>query len=1159
MRSKCKYAASALLSLLLCAMMLCGTVLPIVAEEAEISPLDYSNPTMENVSSLSAYDLYTALLDRTPTEGEKLYWQAHEISLQYTDFVPDSGINTDYDGDNGVLHVTVDSYSYTAANGAVVTWIPESFQLDGKSYGLHEQNGVYVGQVDNCFYSANFRMEVAFGCQIEISREIMQALRNEAYTEGYSAFEQMKRYEAQLEVYEALLQEHNHYDAYEKWEKDYAQWLIDKAIYDELYAVYAVYYEKYTAYLAELDAYNQWQKYFEDQKKYAANEKPYAEYMDYYKVYKAAVDKLAMFESIFKKESRGWSMYNDIMGNAVTEVLSKQDLLLASGCNKNDIYLAGDATENLRVLLKGYNNLRSKKWSSEHAKYQALYQYYTENYEALKKNFCDLYKTLKGLYENSVVSEFIAMKGKSEHYRQLVGHLFVVSTALDQAGHRNESAWRIDGLKLMDVIQEVHYFADGDWDPKNTPFPQTEVAKVERVDKPVEPTVEQPTRKPEAPAEVYNPGEAPVEPIAPAGGKPGQRPQPLGDRPQKPVFSAAVEQLRLDIKNGVLTADEGYVRPGTLKLSHTVELDISIQNLKTVTFYNADGTVYKRVSVNYGEGVDCPPLYRETTAEYSYEWLRWIRVDGSDPCTESVTENIALYPLYRATKRQYTITWVVDGVSYSNSYYYGSIPTPGLLVDVRPYETQSHCYEFSGWSSEIVPVTGDAIYEGCMVPKLKKFNVTWVIKGQSITEQWEYGQTPVFGGDPSISSSTHIAVFQGWDKQISAVTKDVTYTAIYQETPLAVGGKDTVMEVLHNENEIKVLATKSSVLVRQAALLAQQQGKMLTIDWEGTLAVSMQGQNLDNYIQKGCPTLMLQTREEGNTLFYELEFINAGAANVAFPELCVRFAHSKADGRETVFEKQVGNVWERQESSEMTVVGSFVARRIYAYAVTPTVNKHCNVSQIIPQATAGEWVSLALDCVYGYKVVGATILTAEGETITVTGLSFQMPESPITVSLQVEEIIYRVTFMVDGKVWHYAEYRAGDEILLPENPTKESQGTLVYTFIGWGNVPAIAMGENENLVFEASFMESQTVSDYDTGNNNNVMISIVLPCVLVAIILLIAFLIANRIIRKRGGWKRMFRKLAQTVQVWSDNLIDAIANLFQEKDKKNTKDKKDKK
>ena len=178
------------------------------------------------------------------------------------------------------------------------------------------------------------------------------------------------------------------------------------------------------------------------------------------------IKKLAMFESVFVPDSHKWCIYDDVMGSAVTEVLAKQDLLMTAGCNEEDINLASQATENLRVLLGVYNGLRTKEYSSDDEKYTELYQYYIDNYDALTQNFCDLYKTLRSLYQNGTVSFYISWKGKAEHYRQLVGQLYVVSTAFDMSADRDEETWRIDGKKLNDVIEDIHYFPDGDWCPR---------------------------------------------------------------------------------------------------------------------------------------------------------------------------------------------------------------------------------------------------------------------------------------------------------------------------------------------------------------------------------------------------------------------------------------------------------------------------------------------------------------------------------------------------------------------------------------------------------------------------------------------------------------------------------------------------------------------
>jgi hypothetical protein len=107
MKTKLGYAASALVSILLCAVMLCGAVIPTVADGGALPSLDYSNPNIENTVTLSACDLYTVLLNTTPTAGEVLYWQASQLYLQYTDQIPDGCIDTQYDGDRGGLDVTL--------------------------------------------------------------------------------------------------------------------------------------------------------------------------------------------------------------------------------------------------------------------------------------------------------------------------------------------------------------------------------------------------------------------------------------------------------------------------------------------------------------------------------------------------------------------------------------------------------------------------------------------------------------------------------------------------------------------------------------------------------------------------------------------------------------------------------------------------------------------------------------------------------------------------------------------------------------------------------------------------------------------------------------------------------------------------------------------
>ena len=106
MRTKLKYAVSALLSLILCTAMLCGSILPTAAKETDLPSLNYSDSKLESGNkTLSVEALYNALLNRDPTDGETLYWQAKKLSLTYSDNIPSSRIDTHYE--NEKLRVSI--------------------------------------------------------------------------------------------------------------------------------------------------------------------------------------------------------------------------------------------------------------------------------------------------------------------------------------------------------------------------------------------------------------------------------------------------------------------------------------------------------------------------------------------------------------------------------------------------------------------------------------------------------------------------------------------------------------------------------------------------------------------------------------------------------------------------------------------------------------------------------------------------------------------------------------------------------------------------------------------------------------------------------------------------------------------------------------------
>ena len=110
----------------------------------------------------------------------------------------------------------------------------------------------------------------------------------------------------------------------------------------------------------------------------------------------------------------------------------------------------------------------------------------------------------------------------------------------------------------------------------------------------------------------------------------------------------------------------------------------------TVTFKDWDGTVIDTQTVVEGEDATEPTA--PTREGYTFT--------GWDVAFTNVHSDLIVTAQY--TINSYTITWVIDGVSETQTYNYGETPTHEDPV--------KEGYTFVGWDPEIVAVTGDATY-----------------------------------------------------------------------------------------------------------------------------------------------------------------------------------------------------------------------------------------------------------------------------------------------------------------------------------------------------------------------------------------------------------------------------------------------------------------
>ena len=136
----------------------------------------------------------------------------------------------------------------------------------------------------------------------------------------------------------------------------------------------------------------------------------------------------------------------------------------------------------------------------------------------------------------------------------------------------------------------------------------------------------------------------------------------------------------------------------------------------TVTF-SVDGT---DTDADYYYGA-VPAYDGETpelagTDQYTYTFLGWTADAEAEPGSgaayytvlPAVTGDVTYYPYFGAAVNSYDITFSVDGVDTTVSFPYGATPVydgvPAKEADAQ------YSYTFTGWDSEIVPVTGEATY-----------------------------------------------------------------------------------------------------------------------------------------------------------------------------------------------------------------------------------------------------------------------------------------------------------------------------------------------------------------------------------------------------------------------------------------------------------------
>ncbi len=132
----------------------------------------------------------------------------------------------------------------------------------------------------------------------------------------------------------------------------------------------------------------------------------------------------------------------------------------------------------------------------------------------------------------------------------------------------------------------------------------------------------------------------------------------------------------------------------------------------------------------------------------------------------------------------YTIIWNVAGKVTTEEYKEGQIPS--YSGSTAKASDKQYSYTFTGWSPAITAVDGTATYTAQYSQEVNKYKVTWIVDGKSTVQTYEYGATPSYTGSlTKPEDNEYKYTFNGWDKTVSKVTGDVTYTAKFTATAVA--------------------------------------------------------------------------------------------------------------------------------------------------------------------------------------------------------------------------------------------------------------------------------------------------------------------------------------------------------------------------------------
>ncbi len=204
----------------------------------------------------------------------------------------------------------------------------------------------------------------------------------------------------------------------------------------------------------------------------------------------------------------------------------------------------------------------------------------------------------------------------------------------------------------------------------------------------------------------------------------------------------------------------------------------------TVIWKNGDSVLQTDENLLYGATpkYNGTPPTRPITAQHTYTFIGW------SPAVGAVTSDVIYTADFSVEINKYTITWKNhDGtvLKTDTNILYGTTAT---YTGQEP--TKSGGFVFAGWSPTVGKVIGNIEYTAQFTEPstTDKYTITWKNYDGTILERDTNvltGETPTYDGatPTKTADAQYMYVFNGWYPEVSAVTEDVIYVALFREVP----------------------------------------------------------------------------------------------------------------------------------------------------------------------------------------------------------------------------------------------------------------------------------------------------------------------------------------------------------------------------------------